>query len=82
MVKRSTHNRRSDSSILSRPTRYKYSTMEQKRKPVEKYYYSEQEWDRLGCGPLPPERDRGQTHQDAHAKGNPKIDGKAVKGYN
>lgn len=21
------------------------------------YYYSESEWDRLGCGPLPPERD-------------------------
>jgi hypothetical protein len=22
-----------------------------------KYYYSEAEWDRLGCGPLPEERD-------------------------
>lgn len=30
--------------------------MEQ-RKPVNSYYYSEQEWNRLGCGPLPPERD-------------------------
>jgi hypothetical protein len=59
-------------------------TVEQQKKPVDKYYYSEKEWDRLGCGKLPAERDRNlvQTHQDAHAKGNPKIDGKAVKGYN
>lgn len=25
--------------------------------PVAGYYYSKNEWDRLGCGPLPPERD-------------------------
>ena len=25
--------------------------------PVESYYYSASEWDRIGCGPLPPERD-------------------------
>lgn len=25
--------------------------------PVDLYYYSASEWDRLGCGPLPPERD-------------------------
>jgi hypothetical protein len=25
--------------------------------PVDLYYYSEREWSRLGCGPLPPERD-------------------------
>ena len=56
--------------------------MEQTKKPVEKFFYSEKEWDRLGCGPLPEERDRGQIHQEAHAKGNPKIDGKVVKGYN
>jgi hypothetical protein len=56
--------------------------MEQNKKPVAQYYYSEEEWARLGCGPLPKERDRGRIHQDAHAKGNPKIDGKAVKGYN
>jgi hypothetical protein len=56
--------------------------MEQNKKPVDKFFYSEKEWDRLGCGPLPKERDRGQVHQDAHAKGNPKVDGKAVKGYN
>lgn len=55
--------------------------MEQNKKPVDKFFYSEKEWDRLGCGPLPPERDRNKF-QDAHAKGNPKIDGKAVKGYN
>lgn len=56
--------------------------MEQNKPPVDKYYYSEHEWDRLGCGPLPPERDRKQIHLDSHARGNPKIDGKAVKGYN
>jgi hypothetical protein len=54
----------------------------QQQKPVEQYYYSEKEWDRLGCGPLPAERNRSQVHQNAHAKGNPAIDGKAVKGYN
>ena len=26
------------------------------KQPVSNYYYSESEWDRLGCGPLPPER--------------------------
>jgi hypothetical protein len=24
--------------------------------PVDMYYYTESEWNRLGCGPLPPER--------------------------
>jgi hypothetical protein len=56
--------------------------MKQNKKPVDKYYYSEKEWDRLGCGPLPKERDRGQIHQKAHAKGNPPIDNNVVKGYN
>jgi hypothetical protein len=60
--------------------------MEHKKKPVEGYYYSEQEWDRLGCGPLPPERDRDQVrkqnHQDAHSRGNPRIDNNVIKGYN
>ena len=56
--------------------------MEQNKKPVDKFFYSEQEWDRLGCGPLPAERDRAQQHLDACAKGNPKVDGKVVKGYN
>jgi hypothetical protein len=55
--------------------------MEQNKKPVDKFFYSEKEWDRLGCGPLPEERDCNRL-QDAHAKGNPKIDGNAVKGYN
>jgi len=55
--------------------------MEQKTKPVEQYYYSKAEWDRLGCGPLPEERDRNKFI-DACARGNPPIDGKAVKGYN
>ena len=55
--------------------------MEQNKKPVEKFFYSEKEWDRLGCGPLPEARDSSKL-QDAHAKGNPKIDGKNVKGYN
>lgn len=55
--------------------------MEQNKKPVAQYYYSEKEWDRIGCGTLPDERDRSKL-LDAHAKGNPKVDGKAVKGYN
>lgn len=52
--------------------------MEHNKKPVEQYYYSEHEWSRLGCGPLPKERDKDTlkktAHQDTHAKGNPKID--------
>jgi hypothetical protein len=56
-------------------------TMEQNRLPVEQYYYSESEWTRLGCGPLPEKRQR-EIFQQAHAKGNPIVDGKAVKGYN
>ena len=35
-------------------------TMQQTKQPVEQYYYSESEWDRLGCGALPAERDRSQ----------------------
>jgi hypothetical protein len=55
--------------------------MEQKTNPVAQYYYSEREWDRIGCGPLPDVRKK-DYFLEAHAKGNPKIDGKAVKGYN
>jgi hypothetical protein len=55
--------------------------MEQNKQPVEQYYYSEDEWARLGCGPLPEER-KHENFISAHAKGNPKIDSKAVKGYN
>ena len=55
--------------------------MEQNKNPVAQYYYSNAEWDRLGCGPLPEERKR-ENFLEAHAKGNPKINGTAVKGYN
>ena len=59
--------------------------MEQSQ-PVASYYYSEEEWSRLGCGPLPPERSKEQqrirSHQNAVAKGNPKVDNNVVKGYN
>ena len=57
-------------------------TMEQVKKPVEKYYYSESEWDRLGCGPLPPERDRARQLENVLARGNPPTDNNAIKGYN
>jgi hypothetical protein len=56
--------------------------MKQNQTPVEQYYYSEDEWARLGCGPLPAERDRAHQLQNAAARGNPVVDGKAVKGYN
>lgn len=59
----------------------KYCTMEHKPTPVPQYYYSEKEWNRLGCGPLPEERDRNKF-LDVCAKGNPTIDGKNIKGYN
>jgi hypothetical protein len=55
--------------------------MEQNKEPVKQFFYSEEEWRRLGCGPLPEERKREQ-YLEAHARGNPKIDGKTVKGYN
>jgi len=58
--------------------------MEQnKKEPVNQFFYSDREWNRLGCGPLPEERKRKRENfKEAHARGNPKIDGKAVKGYN
>jgi hypothetical protein len=56
--------------------------MEQKKDPVKQYYYSEKEWNRLGCGPLPAERDHAHQVQEVMARANPKIDGKAIKGYN
>ena len=55
--------------------------MEQNKPPVAQYYYSEREWDRIGCGPLPEERKR-ENFKEAHARGNPKIDKNIVKGYN
>lgn len=32
--------------------------MQQQKQPVPQYYFSPGEWDRLGCGPLPAERNR------------------------
>ena len=55
---------------------------QQKKTPVDGYFYSEDEWNRLGCGPLPPERDRAQQRQAVMSRGNPITDGKNVKGYN
>ena len=55
--------------------------MEQNKQPVQQYYYSDREWARLGCGPLPEERKK-DILLNAHAKGNPKIDNNVVKGYN
>ena len=56
--------------------------MEQNKKPVEQYYYSEKEWDRLGCGPLPAERDRAHQVENVIARSNPWTDGKVIKGSN
>ena len=56
--------------------------MEQNKQPVARYYYSDKEWDRLGCGPLPAERDRAQRVEDVIARANPKIDGRFIKGSN
>lgn len=60
--------------------------MAQNKKPVKSYFYSESEWARLGCGPLPQERniglERQRAHQEAHARGNPEIDNNVIKGYN
>lgn len=55
--------------------------MNQHKGPVEQYYYSDSEWTRLGCGPLPEER-RRENFLKACAQGNPKIDGKHIKGSN
>ena len=63
------------------PNKVNNITVEQQKKPVDMYYYSEREWNRLGCGPLPEERDRSRL-VDAHARGNPKVDNNVVKGYN
>jgi len=53
-----------------------------KKEPVKQFFYSDQEWTRLGCGPLPKERDIAQQHIEVHAKGNPKVDKNIVRGYN
>ena len=56
--------------------------MEPNKKPVEQYYYSEEEWSRLGCGPLPAERDRAHQAENVMARANPWQDGKVIKGSN
>lgn len=56
--------------------------LEQNKKPVDKFFYSEKEWTRLCCGTLPAERGRNCRLENMSAKGNPKIDGKHIKGYN
>lgn len=52
--------------------------MEQNKEPVKQFFYSEKEWDRLGCGPLPEKRQR-QSVQPPHANGNPIINGKVMQ---
>ena len=56
--------------------------MEQRKQPVQQYYYSEEEWSRLGCGPLPAERDRARLNEKIMARANPWTDGKIIKGSN
>ena len=56
--------------------------MEQKKQPVQQYYYSEEEWGRLGCGPLPTERNRAKQKEAVMARANPWTDGKVIKGSN
>jgi len=34
------------------------------KQPIPSYYYSESEWNRLGCGPLPLERDKTKIKSD------------------
>jgi hypothetical protein len=51
----------------------------QQEQPVPQYYFSPSEWDRLGCGPLPPERNR--ELQKAIEKSVPDKED-AGKGYN
>ena len=56
--------------------------MEQSKKPVEQYYYSEDEWARLGCGPLPPERDRNCQFENVTSRENRSTDNNVIKGHN
>jgi hypothetical protein len=51
----------------------------QQKQPVPIYYYSEKEWARLGCGPLPPERNQNLVR--AIERSVP-IKADAGKGYN
>jgi len=56
--------------------------MEQHKKPVDQYYYSEDEWARLGCGPLPPERDRNRQFENVVSRENLPTDNNVIKGHN
>lgn len=56
--------------------------------PVTEYYFTAGEWDRLGCGPLPPERDRerlreqqNQNKRDIVARANQDEGENTVRGY-
>ena len=56
--------------------------MEPNKKSIAQYYYSEEEWSRLGCGPMPAERDRAHQVENVMARANPWTDGKVIKGSN
>ena len=56
--------------------------MEQKKTPVKQFYYSDREWDRLGCGPLPEQRSIAKQKEEVMARANPWTDGKVIKGSN
>jgi hypothetical protein len=56
--------------------------MEQNKQPVAQYYYSEEEWARLGCGPLPEERNLAKQKEAVIARASPWTDGKTIKGSN
>jgi hypothetical protein len=57
-------------------------TVENTKQPVQQFYYTQEEWARLGCGPLPAERHRARQLERVMVRGNPVQDGKNVKGYN
>lgn len=56
--------------------------MQHTKIPVPQYFYSEDEWARLGCGPLPPERARNHQLKTAHIKDYTVVDNLGTKGYN
>ena len=42
----------------------------QQKQPVPSYYFAPSEWDRLGCGPLPAERNRELQHTEENSAEN------------
>ena len=56
--------------------------MEQNKKPVSQFYYTDKEWDRLGCGPLPAERAQAKQAEEVIARANPWQDKNIIKGSN